>query len=101
MHEISAVNFLLLAVSGWVNWRQLATLEYHQEENRVLRELLGSKDLRLTDAQRRRVATKGNAIGRARLKELGTIVTPDTTLGRYRQLIAKKYDGSTPYDNVT
>ncbi|MDD9970371.1 MAG: hypothetical protein OXR73_29305 [Myxococcales bacterium] len=27
MHEMSAVNFLLLAVSGWVDRRQLATIE--------------------------------------------------------------------------
>lgn len=33
-------------------------------------------------------------LGRKQLKELSTIVTPDTILRWYRQLIAAKYDGS-------
>ncbi len=92
--EVTSLHFLLLTVSGWVNRRQLAAIEYLREENRVLRDHLGDKRLRYTDAQRRRLAAKGKALGRARLKELGTIVTPDTILRWYRQLIATKYDGS-------
>ena len=80
MHEVTAVNFLLLAISGWVNRRQLATIEYLQEEDRVLREQLGGRRLRFTDAQRRRLAAKGKVLGLARLRELGTIVTSDTIL---------------------
>ena len=94
MREVTAVNFLLLAVGGWVSRWQLAAIEYLQEENRVLREQLGGKRIRLTDAQRRRLAIKGKALGRARLRELATIVTPDTILRWYRRLIARKYDGS-------
>jgi hypothetical protein len=37
---------------------------------------------------------KGHALGRKALRELGCIVTPDTILRWYRELIAKKYDGS-------
>jgi len=44
----------------------------------VLREQLPDKRLRFTDAQRRRLATKGKAVGRKKLRELGAIVTPDT-----------------------
>ena len=75
MRQVTAVNFLLLAVGGWVSRRQLAAIEYLREENRVLREQLGGKRIRLTDAQRRRLAIKGKALGRARLRELATIVT--------------------------
>ena len=37
---------------------------------------------------------KGKALGRKRLGAVGSLVTPDTILGWYRKLIAKKYDGS-------
>jgi transposase InsO family protein len=50
--------------------------------------------LRFTDRQRRRLAVKARAIGRKRLIEIGTLVTPDTLLRWHRELIAKKYDGS-------
>jgi len=60
----------------------------------VLREQLGGRRLRLTDAQRRRLAVRGRAIGRKALTEVACIVTPDTILRWYRQLIARKYDGS-------
>ena len=63
-------------------------------ENRVLQEQLSGKRLRLTDKQRRQLAMKGRVLGHKRLKELSTIVTPDTILRWYRQLIAAKYDGS-------
>lgn len=89
-----ALQFLLLTVCGWVNRRHLATIEYLREENRVLREQLGGRRLRFTTAQRRRLAAKGRALGRRALRELGTVVTPDTIMRWNRQLIAKKYDGS-------
>jgi putative transposase len=61
----------------------------------VLREQLGRRGVRFTDAQRRRLAAKANTIGRGLLKEVATIVTPDTLLAWHRKLIAQKYDGST------
>ena len=65
-----------------------------REENRVLREQLGHRPLRLTDAQRRRLAVRGQKLGRRILKQVAGIVTPDTILRWYRRLIATKYDGS-------
>ena len=47
-------RFLLIAVSGWMNHRQLQVIEYLREENRVLREQLGARRVRLNDNQRRR-----------------------------------------------
>ena len=64
------------------------------EENRVLRGQLRGKRLRLNDDQRRRLAVKGKTLGRKVLTEVAGIDTPDTILRWYRQLIAKKYDGS-------
>jgi hypothetical protein len=48
------LQFLLLVFAGWVNRRQRKIIEFLQEENRVLREQLGGRRLRFTDAQRRR-----------------------------------------------
>ena len=88
------VQFLLLTFAGWVNRKQQEVIDYLLEENRVLREQLGGRRLRLTNDQRRRLAAKGKLLGRAALRKFAGIVTPDTILRWYRQLIAKKYDGS-------
>ena len=80
--------------SGWVNRRQLSVIEYLLEENRLLREQLEGRRLRLTDDQRRRLAVKGKVLGRRVLGEVAGIVTPDTILRWYRRLVARKYDGS-------
>ena len=58
------LRFLLLVFAGWANRRQLEVIAYLQEENRVLREQLGGKQLRFTDGQRRRLAAKGRVLGR-------------------------------------
>jgi transposase InsO family protein len=86
--------FFCLMFSGWVNRQQQAVIDYLFEENRVLRAAQGSQRLRLTDDQRRRLAVKGKVLGRRRLASIAGIVTPDTILRWYRQLVAKKYDGS-------
>ena len=64
------------------------------EENRVLREQFKGQRLRFTDNQRRRRAAKGKALGRKVLREVCTLVTPETILLWYRTLIARKYYGS-------
>ncbi len=90
------LQFLIWILAGWVNRGQQDVIEYLQEENRVLREQLGARRLRLTDAQRCRLAAKAKKIGRRGLFEIHTLVTPDTLLRWYRRLVAKKYDGSNP-----
>ena len=80
--------------SGWVNRHQNNVIDYLMEENRALREQLGGRRLRLNDDQRRRLAVKGKLLGRRVLGEIAGIVAPDTILRWYRQLVAKKYDGS-------
>jgi transposase InsO family protein len=87
-------QFLALTFAGWVNRSQQDVIEYLKEENRVLREQLGARRLRFTDDQRRRLAAKAKAMCRDNLKEIADLVTPDTLLRWYRELIAAKYDGS-------
>lgn len=89
-----ALQLLLHVFAGWVSRQQLDVIDYLCEDSRVLREQLGGRRLWLTDAQRRRLAVKGKAIGRKALEEVACIVTPDTILRWYRRLIARKYDGS-------
>jgi putative transposase len=90
----SALHFLVFSVAGWLNRQQEDLIDYLREENGVLREQLGDQPLRLTDAQRRRLAVRGRRLGRKALADATCIVTPNTILRWYRRLIAKKYDGS-------
>src|SRR5678816_725912 len=94
LRGLDPFRFLLIAVAGWMNQRQLQMIEYLREENRVLREQVGEKRLRLTDDQRRRLAVKAKVLGRKLLAEVATIVTPATLLRWHQRLIAQKYDGS-------
>src|SRR5678816_1339352 len=87
-------RFLVISVAGWMNQRQLLMIDYLREENRVLREQLGERRLRLKDDQRRRLAVKAKGLGRKPLAEIATIVTPEPLLAWHRKLIALKYDGS-------
>src|SRR5580704_6905190 len=77
-----------------MNQRQLQVIDYLREENRVLREQLGDRQLRLDDHQRRRLAVKAKVLGRRVLARIATIVTPETLLAWHRKLIARKYDGT-------
>ena len=77
-----------------MNQRQLQMIDYLREENRVLREQLGGRRLRLNDDQRRRLAVKARGLGRKVLAEVATLVTPETLLAWHRKLIAQKYDGT-------
>jgi len=87
------VRFLLVALAGWINQQQREVIEYLQAENRVLREQLGPRRLRFTDDQRIRLAAKAKHLRRRILREIGSIVSPDTLLAWHRQLIARKYHG--------
>ena len=69
-------------------------IDYLKEKNRVLREQIGDRRIRLTDDQRRRLTVLGKALGRKVLTEVCSIVTPDTVMRWHRKLIALKYDGS-------
>jgi putative transposase len=89
------LRFVLVALAGWMNQQQRDGIDYLLEENIVLREQLGSRRLRFTDAQRRRLAAKAKTLGRRVLREIATIVRPDTLLAWHRTLIATTYDGST------
>ena len=81
-------------MAGWTNQKQQYAIDYLREENRVLREQLGTRRPRFTDDQRRRLAAKAKLVGRRLLNDIAELVTPDTLLAWHRKLIAQKYDGS-------
>src|SRR5919202_69713 len=88
------LHVLIAMIAGWIQRHQQQVITYLQEENRVLKAQLGGRSLRLTDTERRRLAALAHPLGRKRLKELATLVTPETLLCWYRRLIAQKFDGS-------
>jgi len=83
---------LLAFVTGLVNQELLLQNEYLASENRILRAHLPSR-LRLSDAERSTLAEIGKRLGRKALKEVAR-TKPDTILGWYQRLIARKFDGS-------
>jgi len=89
--DLSPVRLLLVTLAGWINRQQQEVIEYLVEENRVLIEQLRGRRVRLTDDQRRRLAARGHRLGRRVLRQVATIVTPDTILRWHRRLIARKW----------
>jgi hypothetical protein len=84
---------LLAYVTGLVNQRLLLQCEYLVAENRALRTHLPAK-IRLSDSERRTLAEIGKRLGRKLLSDVACVAKPETILGWYRRLIARKFDGS-------
>jgi putative transposase len=87
-------QLILIILAGWINREQRQVMEYLITENQVLKEKLGKKRILLNDDQRRRLAVKGKILGRKLLRQIATIVTPDTILRWHLRLVAKKWDYS-------
>src|SRR6476659_3856340 len=82
---------VLSALTGWLDRRERDAIAYLIEENQLLRNQLGTKRLHFTDDDRRRLAVRAYRLGRATLRDIATIATPDTLLRWHRQLIARKW----------
>jgi hypothetical protein len=92
--DVAAVRLFVMAVAGWWADQRQASVAYLIEENHILRAHLRGR-IRLTDDERRRLAALGHGLGRRRLGQVATIVTPDTILRWHRQLIARKWTYAT------
>ena len=84
---------ILAYITGTVDQELLLRNEYLAAENRILKAQLKTP-LRLTDAERVTLAEIAHRLGRKALKDVANVVKPDTLLGWYRRLIARKFDGS-------
>ena len=74
----TAPHAILMMLAGWIHREQEAVVAYQKEEIRALREMLDGKRLCFTGAQRRRLALKARPLSHTKLRELGSLVTPDT-----------------------
>jgi hypothetical protein len=84
---------ILAYITGTVDQELLLRNEYLAAENRILKAQLQGR-LRLTDAERVTLGEIGHRLGRKALGEVATAALPDTILGWYRRLVARKFDGS-------
>src|SRR3954451_237738 len=84
---------LLAYISGMVNRQLLLQNEYLIAENKILRSHLPAR-MPFTDSQRATLAEIGKRLGRQGLEPVAGAAKPDTILGWYRKLIARKFDGS-------
>ncbi len=85
------LHVLTVLFAGWLNRHQQRVLDYLREENRILKAQLGRRKLRLSDADRARLAVRGVALGRKVLDEFASIVTPETILRWHKALVAQKW----------
>ena len=83
----------LAYITGTVDEELQLRNEYLSAEDRILIQQLQGR-LRLTDPQRKTLAEIGHRLGRKALADVANIVRPETILGWYRKLVAKKFDGS-------
>ena len=82
---------VLAALTGWLDRQERQAVAYLMEGNRVLRRQLGRQRLQFTDADRCRLATLGHRLGRRVLRQIATVVRPDTILRWHRECIARKW----------
>ncbi|MGA2186574.1 MAG: hypothetical protein ABSH47_26455 [Bryobacteraceae bacterium] len=78
--DLDSFQFLLVTIGGWMNQHHIQIIDCLREENRVLRDQLGGRRLRLNADQRRRLAVKARFLGWRTLAEVARIVTPETLL---------------------
>jgi putative transposase len=71
----------------------LARNEYLAAENRIMKTQLKGR-LKLSNVQRGALGEIGHRLGRKILADIATVARPDTILGWYRKLVARKFDGS-------
>jgi putative transposase len=87
----------LVTTLAWCIDRELyRTIYYLKEQVRVLMECQEkqNKQIRLNNNQRMRMTAKAKRLCRALLVRCTVLFTPDTILRWYRDLIARKYNGS-------
>jgi transposase InsO family protein len=84
---------ILAYITGTVDQELLLRNEYLAAENRILKAQIKGR-LRLSDAERATLGEIGHRLGRKALEEVANAARPDTILGWFRRLVARKFDGS-------
>ena len=86
---MSSFEWFVAALRGRILREQNDVIAFLREENRVLRAQLRGR-LRLSDAERKRLAVLGQKLGRAALAQVATIATADTILRLHRDLTTRR-----------
>ena len=84
---------ILAYIGGTVDQELLLRNEYLAAENQILRGQLRGRP-KLSDAERAKLGEIGGRLGSKALGDVATAALPDTILGWYRRLVARKFDGS-------
>ena len=84
---------ILACVTGTVDQELLLRNGYLVAENTILKAQLKTR-LILTDAERVTLAEFAHRLDRKALEDVANVVKPDTLLGWYRRLVARKFDWS-------
>jgi hypothetical protein len=84
---------ILAYITGTVDQELLLRNEYLVAENRILKAQLKTP-LRLTDVERATLAEIAHRLGHKALDDVANAAKPDTIMGWYRRLVARKFDGS-------
>ena len=85
MNILHPWQLLLVTRTRWINRQQYDVIAYIQEENRSPKNKRKGKRVRFTDDERRRLAVKGKTMERKALRQVVSIVTPDTILAWHRE----------------
>ena len=84
---------ILAYITGSVDEELRLRNEYLAAENRILRAQVKVR-LLLSDVERKTLADIGYRLGRRALEDVANVAKPETILGGYRKLVARKFDGS-------
>ena len=84
---------ILAYIIGTVDQELLLRNKYLAAENRILKAQLKTP-VWLTDVERVTLAEIAHRLGRKALEDVANVVKPDTLMGWYRRLVARKFDGS-------
>ena len=84
---------ILAYITGTVDQDLLLRNEYLVAENRILRGQLKGR-LCLSNTDRATLGEIGHRLGRKALADVANAAVPETILGWYRTLVARKFDGS-------
>ena len=80
---------ILAYITGTVDQELLLRNEYLATENRILKAQIKGR-LLLSDAEMKTLADIGHRLGRKALEDVSNTAKPDTILGWYRRLVARK-----------
>jgi hypothetical protein len=75
------LQFMAAWLGAWFARALQQQVDYLMAENQILKEKLGDRKLKLTDADRRRLSVLGKELGRKLLGKMATIAAPETIVG--------------------